>query len=233
VGILISTNTAGNCFKLFLNKQYKNIKIYDNRSQAGRLLGENLIKFKKYKPVVISIPRGGVVLGKEISKILNSPHTVVIARKISHPEHPEYGIGAISEDLEAYFDFNYFDSESYDASLLTTQIIKERAEVKKRVKLFRGNKKLKIKNRLVIVVDDGLATGVTATSALRYLQKLSPQKIIFAAPVCAYRSLKDIKRYAQVVVCLQKPKNLRAISSYYKDFSQVSDELALNLLHDS
>jgi len=218
---------------LIPQNKFKDVKIYDNRTQAGKLLGKKLLKYKKYKPVVISIPRGGVILGAQISQLLKSVHTVVIARKISHPQHPEYGIGAISEDLDPYFDFNYFDMESYDISLITSQIIKEQEEIKKRIKLFRGDNKLKIKNRLVIVVDDGLATGVTAIAALRYLQNLNPKKIIFAAPVCAYHSIKDIQIYAHKIVCLQNPKNLQAIGSYYKDFSQVSDEAALNFLRDS
>lgn len=105
-----------------------------------------------------------------------------------------------------------------------------RSDVKARIKKFRGNKKLKVKNRVVIVVDDGLATGVTAIAALRYVNKLQPKKLIFASPVCACKSISGIRPYATKIICLQSIKNLRAVGFYYQDFSQVSDKRVLDIL---
>ncbi len=206
------------------------VKIYKDRFEAGRLLAKKLAEYKKYCPIILSIPRGGVILGYEVSKALKARHQVVIAKKISHPLHPEYGIGAISEDLEPYFDFTNFGKAHFNVSLLTEQIIDNQKEIKNRIKKFRNGKKLDLKNQVTIVVDDGLATGVTAIAGLRYLNKLHPKKLIFAAPVCACKSIGNITPYVTKAICLQSPKNLHSVGFFYRDFSQVSDKEVLNIL---
>jgi len=204
--------------------------VFTNRVQAGGLLAEKLSDLEKYKPKIISIPRGGVAVGRVISEKLHCPHEVVIAKKISHPKHPEYGIGGMSEDLEPYFDFKYFSFSPFDMSILSHQIIKEREKIQKRIKKFRNNEPLNLKGRTAIVVDDGLATGVTAISALRYLKTLRPKSLFFASPVCAQKSVSDVLVYAKKVICLISPLGLKSVGAYYEDFTQVTDAEVLDLL---
>ena len=202
--------------------------MFKDRIDAGKKLGNSLKKYKDENLLVLALPRGGVVVGYEVAKKLKAPFSIIVSRKIAAPSIPEYGIGAVSEG--AYF----LDKENVrDVGLKKDQLdvlIKlQEDEVKRRVKLYRGRKLPILSEKTVILVDDGLATGVTAFAAIEALIKLKAGKIIFAAPVCDRRTAKKLGRKAKAVECLLYPE-LSSVGYYYLNFSQTSDEEVVEIL---
>lgn len=208
--------------------------MFEDRVEAGKLLGERLAKYENEAPLVIALPRGGVVVGSPIAKALHSPLEVVIARKLGAPQNLELGIGAVAEDGIVYLDHDMLDY--FEISGSTLRLIEEREllEVERRKQIYRNGKPLPLlTNRTVILVDDGLATGVTARAAILSLKKHHPKKIIFALPVCSKETAGEIRSMVDTSICLEKPERMDAIGRYYEDFAQVSDEEVLSLLHKS
>jgi len=207
--------------------------MFEDRRDAGQQLAEQLIKYKDH-PIVLALPRGGVTVGFEIAKMLHEPLDVIVARKLGAPHNPELGIGAIAEDDNIVLD------EPTVAVLGITeeqiQSIKESEleEMKRRIDLYRNGKPLpKLTNRTVILVDDGLATGVTALAAIEAIKKQKPKQLIFAVPVCAYETAETIRTKVDDFVCIQCPYDLQAIGLYYRNFQQVTDEEVIELLKQS
>ncbi len=195
--------------------------VFKDRFDAGSRLASLLKEYKNKNAVLIAIPRGGVPVGYEIAKKLNASLDIIAARKIGHPKNPEFGIGAISENEIIILD-----------QLVPENIIKkEEKELKRRIKIFRQNKSLSyIKGRQVILVDDGVAQGVTAIAAIKALKKFKPKSIIFAAPICARQSLHKIEREVEKVFCLIALPSFKSIGEFYENFDPTTDEEVINLL---
>ena len=175
--------------------------MFKNREEAGKLLAEHLHAFKKRKDVlVLGIARGGIVVAKEIAKKLKLPLDVVVIKKIGAPNNPELAIGASLERG-------------------------------KREKVFRkGKKPLDIKNRTVILVDDGVATGATVLCAQKFLKKESAKKIILAIPVISKETYRHISRYFDRIITLSVEEDFYAVGQFYREFPQVSDEEVISFL---
>jgi putative phosphoribosyl transferase len=204
--------------------------LFCDRQEAGRKLAKILTRDKNKDTIVLALPRGGVPVALEISKKLSAPLGVIVVRKIGAPYQPEYGLGAISEADTLVLDRDRMLQAHVSLEDLEEIINSEREELKRRIKLYRKNKKLTIKNKVVILVDDGLATGVTARAASDAAKKLGAKKIIFASPVCATQSILRLEKYVDKVVCLSKQDNLDSIGNYYENFEQVSDGDVIKLL---
>ena len=207
---------------------------FKNRYDAGKRLADKLKKYKGKKDVVVlALPRGGIVIGYEIAKKLNVRLDIILVQKIGAPSNPELGIGALSEERVSYLEKNIIKHLG-----LKKQDVKKAKEIalfklKSRISKYRINRPLlSLKGKIIILVDDGLATGVTAQAAIKFIKKYNPQKIIFASPVCAYESLEEIKNKADETVSLLSTYDLFSIGYYYNDFNQVTDEQALDMLHD-
>ena len=204
---------------------------YKDRQHAGRVLAQVLEQRKILNPVILALPRGGVPVADVIAQKLHSPLDVLIVRKIGAPFNPEYGIGAISEDLDPLFNAGeLLPFEDLDEEV--KEIVEaEKKELSRRIHMYRGERSLpEIKNRTVILVDDGLATGVSAAAAGRFLKKRGAQKIYLAVPVGPHHPSKLLMANIDEVICPYRPMNLTAIGLWYEEFNQVSDAEVMTIL---
>jgi len=189
-------------------------------------------RYKSENTLVLALPRGGVPVGFEIAQELNAPLDVVVSKKLGAPHNKEFGIGAVAEE-----EIVIINQPTVELLQLTTREIdeaeeREEQEVKRLVTLYRQNRPLPdLSDEVVIVVDDGLATGVTAKAALDVVEKHHPLAVVFAAPVCALDTSGSISQLVDDTVCLNSQHEIQAISLWYQDFNQVSDEQVLSLLH--
>lgn len=196
-----------------------------NRRDAGQQLGAQLLPLADENPVVVGLPRGGVPVAEEVATALSAPLEILAVRKLGAPHNPEYGIGAIVEDGTRVFDSEALAVLGIENGALDAIVSRETEELRRRVVAYRGDRlPLRLKDRTVIVVDDGVATGVTDTAALRAIHRQRPQRLILAVPVCAPDALARLREEADDVVCLVAPSQLHGVGQWYRDFSQVSDQ---------
>jgi putative phosphoribosyl transferase len=202
--------------------------MYADRVDAGRRLGAAL--GVRDDPFVLGLPRGGVVVAHEVVAATGGTLDVVVVRKLGAPHHPEYGIGALAEDDEPWWD------ERAVRALGLTDRDRERilrveaAELARRRDLYRGGPLPPLAGREVLVVDDGLATGGTARAALRRVRRERPSRVLLAVPVGAPDTVSALRAEADEVVCLAEPRDLGAVGAFYDDFSATSDREVLALL---
>jgi len=201
---------------------------FTTRKEAGKKLAQELTDKIGNKSIVLGLARGGMPVAREIAKKLNLELDVIVVRKIGSPMQPEYGLGALSEAGTLVLDKDRMSGLSKDD--LQDSVSIERKELKRRAKLYRKGKSLNLIGKDVILVDDGLATGVTARAAAIAAKKLGAKKIIFAAPVCALKSIPELMNHVDRVVCLIKPESLGAIGAFYESFEQVSDKEVIKTL---
>jgi putative phosphoribosyl transferase len=206
--------------------------IFKDRIDAGQKLAEALEKYKNAKDtVILALPRGGVVTGFEVAKELNLPLDIVVPRKIGAPGNPEFAIGAITETGEGIFDEETIKTYGISKDYIENETKKEKAEAERRLKLYRGERPcLVLKDKTVILLDDGLATGLTMRAAIKTVKTHEPKKIIVAFPVGASDSIEILKREADEVVYLDAPFFFGAVGAFYEEFGQTTDEEVIELL---
>ncbi len=207
--------------------------IFENRQKAGRRLAKKLSQFRNENLLILALPRGGVPIGAEVAKFMHAPLDVIVARKLGAPHNPEFGIGAISEEDTQVLDEHSIKALGISSEGLKELIRKEKEELSRRVNLYRHNKSPPIKNKTIILVDDGLATGVTARAAIEAIKKQKPGQIIFAAPVCAFDTARQLKHLVDNVVCIKTPSDFESVGLWYKEFKQLTDEKVIELLKQS
>ncbi len=201
--------------------------IFDDRHEAGRLLAQRLAHLGEEKPIVLSLPRGGVPVGFEIAKLLKAPLDVILVRKIGVPGQPELALGAVVDGTRAHTIVNHelMDTLGISEDYLRQQTENQLAEIDRRRKIYLGDRPyLHISGRTVIVVDDGIATGSTVLAALEAVRRADPQRIVLAVPVAPPESIKQLSEQVDEVVCLMTPAWFGAISRFYIDFHQISDD---------
>lgn len=208
--------------------------IFQDRTDAGRKLAQELMKYKNGNVIVCALPRGGVVTGYEVARALKAPLEVLVVRKIGAPWNPELGIGAIAPDGKAFFDMRTIASYEIPKAQISDIIEKEKDEIERREQLYRKGRPFpNLNGKTVILVDDGLATGYTAKVGLISLRSRNPAKLILAIPVCAPDSAQMLAREADEVVCLYSPRDFGAVGRFYMDFSQTTDREVIELLQDA
>ncbi|HEY5832855.1 phosphoribosyltransferase [Streptomyces sp.] len=201
---------------------------FHDRRQAGQELAARLLDRAAdgdlTDPVVLALPRGGVPVAAEVARTLRAPLDVLVVRKIGAPGRPEAGIGAIADDEPPLFDEQSLRILGLSEDRLAPDVARERTELHRREDAYRhGRPAPDIRGRTVILVDDGLATGVTARAALRHLRRAQPARLILAVPVCAAGAPEALRDEADEVICLHQPRNFHAVGLWYEDFGQVSD----------
>ncbi|PRX46103.1 putative phosphoribosyltransferase [Prauserella shujinwangii] len=207
---------------------------FADRRDAGRRLAELLRDRDWARPVVLGLARGGVPVAAEIAAELGAPLDVTVARKIGAPGHPEFGIGAVTAHGPAIYDERSTTMLGLTRPDLDRACAEERAEARRRVDRYqRGRDPESLEGRDVIVVDDGLATGVTATAALRAVRADHPRRIVLAAPVCATQAAASLRAEADEVICASEPAEFRAVGQWYADFRQTTDEEVVRILEDA
>jgi predicted phosphoribosyltransferase len=205
--------------------------VFENRRHAGRLLAARLQAFAAERPVVVALPRGGVPVGFEIARALDAPLEVLAVRKLGAPGNPEFAVGAIAEDGTCVLDRGTARRVGMTARLLDAEVGREAGELRRQVARYRGERTtIDVRGRTVIVVDDGLATGLTNLAAVRALRGLGATRIVVAVPVGASDALGRADEEADTVVCHTVPIELLGVGAWYEDFSPVSDAEVLDLL---
>jgi putative phosphoribosyl transferase len=197
---------------------------FADRSDAGRQLAARLLPLADERPLVLGLPRGGVPVAEEVAALLRVQLEILAVRKLGAPHNPEYGIGAIAEGGTKVFDHEALALLEISGGELAGIVEREAAELRRRVGVYRGDREpASPHDRTVIVVDDGVATGVTDTAALREVRRHRPRRLILAVPVCPPDSLARLLDEADEVVCLAVPPRLQGVGQWYGDFGQVSD----------
>ncbi len=193
-----------------------------DRIEAGKLLGKKLSTLDIKEPIVLAIPRGGMIVGHEVAKVLNCKLDVVISKKITPPENPEYAIGAITYDGTIYEGEYWNKFTNYPN--FDEELDRKKIEVKRRLEEYRGTADYNLKEKTIILVDDGIATGSTVFAILNWLNKQNVEKILLAIPVIPVSTHADIERKVSEIIALEIPFEFSAVGQFYKEFDQVSDQ---------
>lgn len=181
--------------------------------------------------IVLAIPRGGVVVGFEVARMLNLPLDIVVPRKIGAPENPELAIGAIAENGVILLDDRLVSQLRVPEGFIKAESENQRLEIERRLRMYRGTvPRPNLKNREVVIVDDGIATGSTMKAALASVRKSGARRIVIAIPVGPPSTIRELEMQADLVVCLHTPSSFYAIGEFYDDFAQTDDEEVKDLL---
>jgi putative phosphoribosyl transferase len=195
-----------------------------------------LVKFDRFDPIVLALPRGGVPVAFEVAKALRAPLDLLMVRKIGAPGREEFGIGAVVDGSDPQIVLNeeairiIGPPEGYVEAETRRQL----QEIERRRRLYMGSRRpLLVKGRTVIVVDDGVATGGTVRAALKALSRAGAGRVVLALPVAPLDTLEELRGEADEVVCLSTPEPFWAVGLYYDDFDQTSDEEVIQLLEEA
>jgi len=206
--------------------------MFSDRVDAGKELAQALISYKGQPVVVYALPRGGVVLGVEVAKFLQAPLDLIVVRKIGHPMQPEYAIGAVAED--GYVVTNSDEVENLDKRWLDHAIAAELKEARRRRRLFlQGRGPVSVKDKIAIIVDDGLATGLTMLAAIHEICQRGPKEVVVAVPVAAAETAGRLRFEVDKLVALYIPEWLGAIGAFYERFDQVNDDEVVALMNSA
>jgi predicted phosphoribosyltransferase len=202
-----------------------------DREDAGRQLASRFGQRKLHEPLVLAIPRGGVVVGAVLAKELGAELDVVLSRKIRAPFQPELAVGAIGEDGGVYLNPRARQIPGLSEEYLAQERQRQLAEIARRKALFRAVRpRASIAGRSVIVTDDGIATGATMIAALQMVRLAEPRESIAAVPVAAPERLDEIRPWCDEIVCVVSTPALRAVGQFYADFEQIEDAEVMELL---
>jgi putative phosphoribosyl transferase len=205
--------------------------MFQDRKDAGQQLAQKLKAYESTNPLVLALPRGGVPVGYEVALFLHAPLDVFVVRKIGAPWNPEFGVGAVAPGI-CIFDENslhMLDLKKSDLDLIIKQ--EEEEEVRRRLHLYRQDESFpNLEGRTAILVDDGVATGITTRAAIQALKAMNPLQIILALPVGAPAAIHDLEKSVDKLICLELPPFFHAVSAFYQRFPQVSDEEVIYLL---
>jgi predicted phosphoribosyltransferase len=200
--------------------------MFKNRVEAGELLVDAISNHDLSNAFVLAIPRGGVVVAYEIAKALHLPLRLIYIKKVGHPDNPEYSIGAIGQEgKELDLDSDYLENE------VVQQIRSAQLKMRKQIEVYgHSYTDSNLKNQIVLLVDDGAATGNSILYGIQELKRLPVKKIIVLLPVCPLDTYKKLLKVADELICLEVPLNFNAVGQFYENFDQVDDQTIKRLL---
>lgn len=207
--------------------------MFKNREEAGELLAQELAAFRNDpNAILLALPRGGVVVAYQLSLALHLPLDVLITRKIGAPGNPEYALGAVSETGAVYWNQEALSGLSVPERELAAAVQAQQKEVTRRVALYRQGRPFpSLKDRTVILVDDGLATGATFFASVTTARQAHPRRIIGAIPVGPRSTVQEARNLVDQLVILRTPEPFYAVGNFYRDFEQVEDREVLQYLN--
>jgi putative phosphoribosyl transferase len=205
---------------------------FRNRTEAGKLLAAELTEYINHPDVlVLALPRGGVPVGYEVAKALNAPLDVCLVRKLGVPEHQELAMGALAMGGVCVLNEDIVDSLRISPEIIDQVAAVEMRELERRNYAYRGNRPPpKIKNHIIILVDDGIATGATIRAAIATLKKQHPRQLVVAVPIAAAPTCEELQAEVDKIVCVMIAEDLYAIGIWYEDFEQTTDAEVRELL---
>lgn len=210
-----------------------------DRRQAGERLAQQLSRYANNDGlapdgsaiIVMGLPRGGVPVAYEVARSLNAPLDVLVARKLGAPHNPELGIGAIAMGESVVLNDRLIDLLKVPRDYINQIIRMEGIELERRSAIYRGDMNMpNLRGKTVIIVDDGLATGITAMAAIMGVRKQKPKRLILAVPVCSEDAADALRSKVDELVCVDKPAQFRAVGEFYQQFDQTSDEEVIDCL---
>ena len=206
---------------------------FRGRREAGRLLGEALRDFKGSGTVILGILRGGVVVAREAANILGADLDIVLSRKLRAPHNPELAIGAIAEDGRIFLDSAIASGSGASEDYISKEAAHQKAEIERRAGIFRKIlPKHRLKDKTVIMVDDGLATGATMLASLQAARSERPSKLVAALPVGSREAVDRIEGACDEVICLRMPDSFGAVGQFYDNFDQTDDPEVIAILKE-
>ncbi len=204
---------------------------YD-RTQAGEKLAQALLSFKGRKDVIVAgLARGGVVVAHALAKLLDLPLDVIVIRKIGAPHNEELALGAIDENGEGLFNQSIITALGVSEAYLKEEVKRQKQVAQKRLESY-GRETNSFKDKIVVLVDDGIATGASMRVAIHSAKKKGAKKIIIAVPVAPPETVQELESDGDIVICLHKPLAFQAVGQFYEKFDQTGDEEVIMLLKE-
>ncbi len=197
--------------------------IFKDRVNAAKKLAEKLLWLKKETPIILAIPRGGVVIGDIISSILGCKLDIIVSRKIGSPDNPELALGAVMHDGSYFPNIEITRMLNVPENYIEEEITRQRKEIDRRLIKFRGSMEYDLSGKTVVIVDDGIATGATMFVAAQWVKKQKPKKLVIAIPVGPQETITKLNQIADEVIVLQSPYIFIAVGEFYQEFDQFSD----------
>ena len=204
--------------------------MFSDRIDAGKQLGRKLEFLKGQDPLILAIPRGGVVVADTIATVLDCKLDIIVSRKIGAPQNPELAIGAVLHDGSYFPNSEVVKMLQVPQSYIDLEKSIQMKEIERRLINYRGSLQYDLENKIIVIVDDGIATGATILVAALWVKKQKPKKVIIAIPVGSKDSIQKLKKIADEVVVLYAPDFFNAVGEFYKDFEQVEDESVLGIM---
>lgn len=206
--------------------------LFRDRTEAGRVLADRLAAYANYPDaMVLALPRGGVPVAFEIAEALNLPLDIFVVRKLGLPGHEEFAMGAIASGGARVLNQDLIRQLSLSDEIIEHIVAREQGELERRERTYRDQRPvLDVRDRIIIIVDDGLATGSSMRAAIAALRQNRPTKLIVAVPVGARMTCTELEALADEVICLETPENFSAVGSWYRDFAQITDQEVIDLL---
>ncbi len=206
---------------------------FEDRSDAGRRLAKALSRYKKRHPIVLALPRGGVPVAAEVAAALEAPLDLILVRKIGVPTQPELAMGAVVDGAapivvrnDEVIELSGTTSDEFEATCA-----RELEEIERRRQLYLGDRaRAEIAGQVVIVIDDGIATGATTRAALQAIRNQKPKELVLAVPVAPPDTIAQLRGQVDALICLETPELFGAIGYFYRDFRQVSDQEVIAIL---
>ena len=203
--------------------------IFKDRVDAAEKLAEKLEWLRREDPIILAIPRGGVVIGDVIAKTLDAKLDIIVSRKVGAPYNPELAIGAVMHDGSFFPNTDIIAAMNIPKKYIEEEATSELKEIDRRLMKFRGTKDYQLEGKTVVLADDGIATGATVFVTLQWLKRQNPKRLVVAVPVGPKDAIEKLSRVAEVVV-LDCPSFFNAVGGYYDTFEQVEDNRVIEIM---